>query len=92
MLTIAGSVFYYFVIFLPSKENFRQAQFNECDTKATTGAQELLKSKISVAESSGMTYREDYKVWKQASLRGLFLKEDYNEIYENCLRKYGIKY
>lgn len=92
LMLIAGSVFYYFVIFLPGKEQFKQTQYTNCDIEAKDEALKLLKSKIEMAEEVGMTTDNQYKIWKQASLKGLYLKEDYNAKYESCIRRYGIKY
>lgn len=92
VLCIAGSVFYYFVIFLPGKENFRQVQFTKCDDEAKLEAKDFLRKKIEMSEATGNTYSNQYKVWIQAYNQGLYLKDDYNAIFESCIRRYGFKY
>lgn len=92
LLTVAGSVFYYYVIYLPGKDKFRQTQFSNCDGEAKSEAQKLLRDKIGMAESLGQTTENYYKMWKQAQSHGLYLRDDYNAKYESCIRRYGIKY
>ena len=66
--------------------------YEDCDVEAQTRASSLLKSKLELAENSNLTYTQEYKVWKEASEKGLFLKDDYNELYNACIRRQGIKY
>ncbi|OGD87927.1 hypothetical protein A3H87_01815 [Candidatus Curtissbacteria bacterium RIFCSPLOWO2_02_FULL_42_37] len=68
----------------------KEAQvYKDCDDEAAEGARELLKSKIEIAQNSGTAIPS---TWKEASEKGLHLKDDYNSYYENCLRRNGIKY
>lgn len=106
ILIVALSIAYYFVIYLPSmaerelqlkeaekrEEKSETEIYSDCDAEAQRRAIELLKSKIEIAEKSNLTYTHDYKIWKEASEKGLYLKDDYNEYYNSCLRRHGIKY
>lgn len=106
VLIVALSIAYYFVIYLPSmakrelqlKEAERQEQkseteiYSDCDVEAHRKATELLKAKVEIAEENNLTYTQNYRIWKEASEKGLYLKDDYNEYYNSCLRRHGIKY
>lgn len=106
ILLIASSIAYYFVLYLPALERAKQEQsqrefelkekeqqiYKDCDYEAQSRATENLKSKVEVAEKSNLTYTSDYKIWKEASEKGLYLKGDYNELYDACLRRHGLKY
>ena len=105
ILIIALSVSYYFVVFLPAKEKTKQEQvnrelglkqaeqeakqkelqvFKDCDTEAIEKAKELLRKKGIIGDAPSN--------WEKAEEQGLYLKDDYNRLYENCLRRHGIKY
>jgi hypothetical protein len=77
------------------KEKEQEAKSNElkvyadCEDESNDRAKVLLRSKIEIATRSGS---EMPAGMKEASEKGMFLKDDYNEIYESCLRKHGIKY
>lgn len=63
--------------------------YKDCDTEANENAENLLKSKIEIAQKAGTSIPA---TWKEASEKGLYLKDDYNSYYENCIRRHGIKY
>lgn len=63
--------------------------YQDCDMEAVERADELLKSKIEIAQKTGTSIPA---TWKEASEKGLHLKDDYNSYYESCLRRHGIKY
>ena len=63
--------------------------YQGCEAEAKEEAKELLKSKIEIAQKTGTSVPA---TWKEASEKGLMLKDDYNDLYDSCLRRYGIKY
>lgn len=79
-LIVALSVAYYLVIFLPEQKELETRK--ECANKANDKAKNLLKTKADL-------FNED--TYKKAFEKGLFLKDDYNAIYENCLSENGLK-
>lgn len=84
ILIIALSVAYYFVIFLPGKESAKKEVFMDCDTEAKETAKDLLQKKGEIGAGPSN--------WKEAFDKGLYLTDDYNKLYESCLRRHGFKY
>lgn len=99
---------YYWAVLLPNLRNNEreidqlrsevtklQAQLDEkkvysdCDQEAKDKSRELLSKKIEVAKEVGDSGVKEYQ---KAYDLGLHLKDDYNSIYENCLRRHGVKY
>lgn len=70
-------------------KKIEQQVYKDCDTEAEENASKLLKSKIEIAQKAG-TYIPP--TWKEASEKGLHLKDDYSSYYDSCLRRHGIKY
>jgi hypothetical protein len=54
--------------------------YSKCHKEAGDGAIQLLKTKVELGSSQ----------YSKASDKDLYLKEDYDYYYKNCLRKYGI--
>lgn len=80
---------------LQSQKDEKEAQlddkkvFSDCDKEAESKARELLAKKIELGKVSG---GYDVQEYQKAYDLGLRLKDDYNSFYENCLRRYGVKY
>lgn len=96
---IALSVAYYLVIFLPSKEKYRQEQlkaqqeeearekdkssyYSLCQEEARNKAVESAKRKAKIANNNFIN---------EAVNEGMYLKDDYNDYYQLCLDRYGLK-
>lgn len=92
MLIIALSIGYYLVIFIPRNKQKELEIYKNCDDEASIKARKLLESKIDVAIKSKQSNISEIELWKASLEKGLFLKDDYNSYYENCLRRNGIKY
>lgn len=63
--------------------------YADCDTEAKDKSKELLGKKIELAKNSGDPRLPEYQ---KAYDLGLNLKDDYNYLYDNCLRRQGVKY
>lgn len=63
--------------------------FSDCDREAKDKSRELLAKKIEIAKEVNDPIIQQYQ---KAYDLGLHLKDDYNEYYENCLRRQGVKY
>lgn len=74
-----------------SQKNQQQI-YKDCDVEAKDKAKSILRSRLEIAEKLNLTETDSYKIRKEASDKGLFLKDDYNTGYEYCLRRNGIKY
>ena len=103
ILVVALSIAFYFVIFLPQKERERQAAellkqsteqkaeedrkqiFKNCATEAHDKARNLLKNKIELMQNG-----QERSTMQEAYDKGLYLKDDYNSYYDNCLKENGI--
>jgi len=75
-----------------TEQEFQEKQlqiYEDCDSEAQRRARELLESKIEVSRKAGQT---PPLYWKEAFEQGLYLRDDYNEYYNSCLRRHGIKY
>lgn len=104
LLIISLSIAYYLVIFIPKKEQYKYEQekfeiekakedeqirllqrektFEYCDEYAAKQASELLIEKSELTNDS---------MYKKASEKGLYLKDDYQNYYDRCLEKYDLK-
>lgn len=98
IVTLSAS--YYFVIYLPSKDKLEaesktkiellklQAEeskkniYKNCASEAADSAKELLK------EKAGM--QNTISAYQEAAKKGLYLKDDYDYAFNDCLRKNGI--
>lgn len=76
---LAGGAFYWYE-WRPS--NIKKA----CNIQAEDKARELMKVKYETAKD----YTPQKDVYYQSMNRGLFLKDDYEQYYKNCLRENGI--
>ncbi len=70
------------------KENLNQEHYSSCSDEAKDRATNLLKTKIEIAAKSGTNIPS---TWKEASNKGLFLKDDYESYYSQCIQRYGLK-
>jgi hypothetical protein len=76
------------------KETTELRRRDECNNEADREAASLLKSKIAVMEGlSGLSYgdRQTLQHYKEAASKGMYLKEDFETLYEKCLSRYGLK-
>ena len=69
------------------EEQSDETKYAQCNTEASKYAHDFLKTKIELMEEQGYTNMEQYKLWKNAYDKNLYLKDDYNTAYENCIRK-----
>jgi len=65
--------------------------YEDCDKEAKEEAQKLLESKIEIMEETG-SQATRYKEYKAAAEKGLYLRDDYEALYNRCLRRHGLKY
>lgn len=70
------------------KESEKDHYYKQCSKNAEEEAVDLLKSKIEIAKKSGITVPS---TWKEASEKGMYLKDDYGSLYNKCLGGYGLK-
>jgi hypothetical protein len=75
------------------KEATELRRREDCNQEANKEAASLLESKIEVMEGmSNLDYanRQLLQQYKEASAKGMYLKEDFEALYKNCLSKYGL--
>ena len=70
------------------KERTQQV-YKDCDNEAKEKAKQNLAKIIELKEKINAPDLEEFKV---AQNTGLVMKGDYDNYYEDCLRRYGIKY
>ncbi|OGM77861.1 hypothetical protein A2375_02055 [Candidatus Woesebacteria bacterium RIFOXYB1_FULL_31_120] len=73
------------------KQSELEKNYKTCDKEADIKAREILESKLDVMISMGATNSQTYNSYKAAKDNGMYLKDDFNEAYKNCLRKYGLE-
>lgn len=96
---VALSVAYYLVIFLPSKEKYRQEQLkaqqeDEAREKDKSSyyslcQEEAEKKAVESAKKKAKISNNYYM--NQAVEEGMYLKDDYKDFYMLCLDRYGLK-
>lgn len=102
-LIIALSIAYYFVIFLPTQERNKQMLQDEkttleqqslekskqistdCEKSAGEQATETLKSKAEL-----MPAGQTKTMYEEAVAKNMYLKDDYKELFESCLKRNGV--
>jgi hypothetical protein len=62
-----------------------------CNQWAESTAKEMFVSKNEIIKSSGQKQGADARLYEEASVRGMYLKDDYREYYEQCLRSNGLR-
>ena len=70
------------------REEAKEEHYQTCLDEANEKAKQLLKNKIEIADKSGTTIPA---IWREASEKGLFLKNDYDAYYEKCIQSYGLE-
>jgi uncharacterized protein HemX len=70
------------------KEELNQQYYSSCASESAKSAEELLKEKIEIAATSGADIP---LAWKEASNKGMYLKDDYDSYYKQCLQTHGLK-
>ncbi|MBU4397171.1 hypothetical protein KKC08_03330, partial [Patescibacteria group bacterium] len=64
-----------------AEEEAIKQQYADCAKEAVKRAQDILKSRVELMESTGKTNNTEYKMWKEAIKKNLFDKDDKNEYY-----------
>ena len=96
---IALSVAYYLVIFLPTKEKYRQEQLNAQQEEEAGQASKSQYYSICQEEAENKAIESAKKKAKiannyymdKAVEEGMYLKDDYKDYYQLCLDRYGVK-
>jgi len=70
-----------------NKEAEKESYYQFCADEAEKNARDLLKKKIELLEKSGGS---QYQTYKEAYEKGLHLRDDYDNYFNNCLEKYGL--
>lgn len=77
-----------------SKEATELRRRSECNQEANEEAASLLDGKIEVLEGmANLDYanRQTLEHYKEAAEKGMYLKDDFETLYEKCLSRYGLK-
>lgn len=83
-LIVALSIAYYLVIFLPKKQELDTRQ--GCADEAKTKAKNLIQKKTDITKNQTRKETNEDLIAK-----GMFLKVDYDDYYEDCLSRKGLK-
>jgi|GEM_PF-7024937 len=68
-------------------ENQKTNNYQSCADEANKEATALLKSKLKIMPKDA----SEYEIYKKAAAEDMYLKPDYDSIYNKCLGQYGLK-